>query len=157
MYTPFAFARNSSVPVFSALIPAGANYLRCWRMEYFQHRYQNNGADPWYVRTLFLGLVHFHSGITYGKEIANQGCLEGRALPRTTKAIEAIQNALAVYKEGDKLTEEWELAQIEEMMVLSCMACPKETTIRQRAKFFPQTHFRGLGELIHDAMEVYLV
>ena len=46
------------------------------------------------------------------------------------------------------MTDEWETAQLEELMVLSCLACPKEKTLAQRQKYFPNTRFRDLRETL---------
>ncbi|KAL8749303.1 MAG: hypothetical protein Q9184_006862 [Pyrenodesmia sp. 2 TL-2023] len=81
-----------------------------------------------------------------------------RPMPRTEKSWQQIQRALDKAPAADgKLTEESELAQVEEMMVMGCMACPKEKTLRQREKYFAQVRFRGLEELLRLAGKVDFV
>ena len=54
----------------------------------------------------------------------------------------------------EELAEEAELAQVDEMMVMSYMAVPKEKTLRQRTKFFAEVGFLGLQHLLQDAQGV---
>lgn len=75
-------------------------------------------------------------------------------MPRTQKSWEQIQRALEAHADDEGLSDELERAQVEEMMVLGYMACPKEQTLRQREKYFPHIHFRGLDELLQLAAEV---
>lgn len=77
-----------------------------------------------------------------------------RPLPRTEKPWSEIQKVLEAHAEEEELAEEAELAQVDEMMVMSCMAVPKEKTLRQRAKFFAGIGFRGLQHLLQDAQGV---
>lgn len=51
----------------------------------------------------------------------------------------------------DGAFEALELAQVEEMMIMSCLACPKEKTIRHRHKYFAELKFAGLEELLKHA------
>lgn len=78
-------------------------------------------------------------------------------MPRTRKPWEDTQRVLNAYTDKDDLTDELYVAQLEEMMVLSCLACPKEKTLRQREKYFHNLHFRGLEELLHYANAVDFV
>ena len=59
--------------------------------------------------------------------------------------------------EGAELSDEVVLAQVEEAMVIGSLSCPKEKTLRQRGKYFPRLHFRGLHELLRLAKEVDFV
>ncbi|KAI4100216.1 MAG: hypothetical protein L6R37_005621 [Teloschistes peruensis] len=69
-------------------------------------------------------------------------------MPTTHKPPQEIHHALTTPNNPD-----WELAQVEEMMLLSCLACPKEKTARQREKFFRNLTFRDLKTLLKDAQE----
>ena len=55
------------------------------------------------------------------------------------------------------MTEDMELAQVEDLMITGCMACPKEKTLRQREKYFPGLRFLALEELLRLAAEVDFV
>lgn len=72
-------------------------------------------------------------------------------MPRTYKSREQIQSALAAHAADDPISEELETAQVEEMMVEGCMACPREKTLRQRERYFGDIHFMGLKELLRYA------
>ncbi|CAL8580580.1 hypothetical protein XPA_006302 [Xanthoria parietina] len=74
-----------------------------------------------------------------------------RPLPRTEKPWSEIQKVLEAHAGDEELAEEAELAQVDEMMVMSYMAVPKEKTLRQREKFFAGVGFRGLQRLLQDA------
>lgn len=78
-------------------------------------------------------------------------------MPTTKKSWQHIQRTLEAHAEDDEISDELELAQVEEMMVMSYLACPKEQTLRQRKKYFARVHFRGLDELLHLANEVDFV
>ena len=78
-------------------------------------------------------------------------------MPRTQKPWHDVQRVLDTYKAGDEITGEQEAAQVEEMTVLSCLACPKETTLRQREKYFSSVQFRGLEQLLQGASEMDFV
>ncbi|KAL2043789.1 hypothetical protein N7G274_003308 [Stereocaulon virgatum] len=68
----------------------------------------------------------------------------GRPMAVTYRSWESIQQTLAESEDPEAL----EVAQIEEMMVMGCLACPREKTLRQREKFFPEVGFLGLEELL---------
>ena len=53
--------------------------------------------------------------------------------------------------------EALELAQVEEMMVMSHLACPKEKTMKHRHKYFAGMEFSGLEELLKHADNVEFV
>ena len=78
-------------------------------------------------------------------------------MPRTQKPWHDIQRVLDSYNEGDEPTAEREAAQVEEMTVLGCLACPKEKTLRQREKYFSAVEFRGLEQLLQCASEMEFV
>lgn len=44
-------------------------------------------------------------------------------------------------------------AQLEEMTVMGCLACPKEKTLKQRERYFKALRFRGLEDLLRCAAE----
>ena len=70
------------------------------------------------------------------------------------KSWHDIQRALEAHAGDEEISDGLELAQVEEMMVMSCLACPREKTLRQREKYFAHLHLRGLEELLHQAKEV---
>ena len=78
-------------------------------------------------------------------------------MPRTQKPWHDVQRVLDTYKEGHEITAELEAAQVEEQAVLGCLACPKETTIRQREKYFSSVRFRDLEQLLQCASEMDFV
>lgn len=53
--------------------------------------------------------------------------------------------------------EALELAQVEEMMVMSYLACPKEKTMRHRHEYFADMEFSGLEGLLKQADSVEFV
>ena len=68
-------------------------------------------------------------------------------MPRTYKSWEEIQESLGKYDtDGDFAA--LELAQVEEMMVMECLNCPKEETLRQRAKYFEKCKFLDLEQML---------
>lgn len=74
----------------------------------------------------------------------------GRSMPRTHQSEDEIQGSIAKHvADGD--TAALEQAQIEEMMVLGCLACPKEKTLRQRDKYFGQVKFLDLQHMLRLA------
>ncbi|KAL8726070.1 MAG: hypothetical protein Q9166_006949 [cf. Caloplaca sp. 2 TL-2023] len=58
--------------------------------------------------------------------------------------------ALGPQTPDTELTDEMELAQVEEMMVMSYLCVPKEKTLRQREQYFGGMRFRGLEELLGE-------
>ena len=71
-------------------------------------------------------------------------------MPLTYKSWDEIQQSLAAHAHDEDLTA-LELAQIEEMMVMGYLACPKEKTMRQREKYFKNVAFRDLRTLLRCA------
>lgn len=72
--------------------------------------------------------------------------------------MEEIQQSLTSHgndQDGD--LEALELAQVEEMMIMSHLACPKEKTMRHRQKYFAKMRFTGLEELLKHADGVAFV
>lgn len=53
----------------------------------------------------------------------------------------------------DKDTPELEIARVEEWMIAGASACPREKTLRQRAKYFSNVKFSTLVELLQLAKE----
>lgn len=78
-------------------------------------------------------------------------------MPRTSKSWLQIQSVLEAHAGEKELSEELELAQVEEMMVMSYLACPKEATLRHREKYFSRIHFRPLRELLQAAEAVKFI
>ena len=74
-------------------------------------------------------------------------------MPVTYRSWEAIQQTLAESDDAEVL----EVAQIEEMMVMGCLACPREKTLRQRETYFSEVGFMGLEELLGYAEGVDFV
>ncbi|KAL8786520.1 MAG: hypothetical protein Q9213_002747 [Squamulea squamosa] len=81
----------------------------------------------------------------------------GRAVVELCKAKEWIQETLEAHAGDEELSGEAELAQVEEMMVMSYLACPREKTLKQREKYFANVRFRDLSQLLHSAIEVDFV
>ena len=71
-------------------------------------------------------------------------------MPLTYKSWDEIQQSLAAFAHDEDLTA-LELAQIEEMMVMGYLACPREKTTRQREKYFKNVAFRDLRTLLRCA------
>ena len=78
-------------------------------------------------------------------------------MPRTYKSTSEIQLALEEHGHDETMSKESEVAQVEEMMVLGCLAVPREKTLRQRGKYFQGVRFRGLEELLSDAEGVEFI
>ena len=72
----------------------------------------------------------------------------GRPMPKTFKSWDSIQGALSKHAGETEVSEEGEMAQVEEMMVKGYLACPKEKTLRQREKYFKDMDFMGLRDLL---------
>lgn len=45
------------------------------------------------------------------------------------------------------------LAQMEEVTVMGCLACPKEKTLKQRERYFSNLGFLGLEDLLRYTKE----
>lgn len=68
-------------------------------------------------------------------------------MSRTHKSWDEIQESLRKHSnDGD--FPALELAQVEEMMVIGCLTCPKEKTLRQRAKYFGSVKFLDLEQML---------
>ena len=76
-----------------------------------------------------------------------------RPMSVSHKSWEEIQHSLANPQDFEAL----ELAQVEEMMLMGYLACPKEKTLRQREKYFSNVRFMGLEELLRFAEGVDFV
>lgn len=72
-------------------------------------------------------------------------------MPRAYKSREEIRQALTRYADDDPISEELEMAQVEEMMVEGYMVCPKEKTMMQRERYFKNISFMCLEELLQYA------
>ncbi|KAL9006068.1 MAG: hypothetical protein Q9188_001195 [Gyalolechia gomerana] len=94
---------------------------------------------------------------TFNAAIRVMEAFNDRPLPRTEKSWQQIQRVLEAHADDEELSEESELAQVEEMMVMSYLACPKEKTLRQREKYFAHVQFRDLDQLLDSAEEVSFV
>lgn len=78
-------------------------------------------------------------------------------MPRTEKSWQDVQRVLEAHADDKVLSEELELAQVEEMMLMSCLACPEEKTLRQRKEYFAHVQFRSLEKLLQSAKNVDFV
>lgn len=58
---------------------------------------------------------------------------------------------------NDEDVAELELAHVEEWMIAGAAACPREKTLRQRAKYFGEVKFSSLDELLRLAEKVEFV
>ncbi|KAI4251761.1 MAG: hypothetical protein LQ352_004673 [Teloschistes flavicans] len=105
-------------------------------------------ADEWDQVTYVAGEWN-----TFNGAIKVIESLYGRSMPVTYKTWSEIRNALTAHAH-DEDTSALELAQVEEMMVMGCLACPKEKTARQRTNFFKDVAFRDLRTLLSDAKEM---
>ena len=65
-------------------------------------------------------------------------------MPRTHRTLEDIRLSLAT----SSSMEESMLAQMEEVIVMGCLACPKEKTLKQRERYFKDLRFLGLEDLL---------
>ena len=65
-------------------------------------------------------------------------------MPRTYRTLEDIRLSLATSSN----VEDSMLAQLEEMTVMGCLACPKEKTLKQRERYFKDLRFLGLKDLL---------
>ena len=71
-------------------------------------------------------------------------------MPRTHRSEDEIQDSIAKHvADGDSTALEH--AQIEEMMIMGCLACPKEKTLKQREKYFGQVKFLDLEQMLRLA------
>ena len=65
-------------------------------------------------------------------------------MPRTYRSLEVIRLSLAT----SSSMEESMLAQMDEVIVMGCLACPKEKTLKQRESYFKDIKFLGLEDLL---------
>ena len=70
-------------------------------------------------------------------------------MPRTHRALEDIRLALAT----SSSVEDSMLAQMEEVIVMGCLACPKKRTLQQRERYFRDLRFLGLEDLLSCTKE----
>ena len=70
-------------------------------------------------------------------------------MPRTHRTLEDIQLSLAT----SSSMEDSMLAQMEEVIVMGCLACPKEKTLKQRERYFKNLRFLGLEDLLRYTKE----
>ena len=70
-------------------------------------------------------------------------------MPRTYKTLEDIRISLA----SSSSMEDSMLAQIEELTVMGCLACPKEKTLKQRERYFKDLRFLRLEDLLRYTKE----
>ena len=81
----------------------------------------------------------------------------GRSMPCVFRSADEVQEKLAALSDSPVDNEEHILAQVEEMMVLECLACPREKTLAQRKRFFSGVEIRGLERLLEDARGIDFV
>lgn len=72
-------------------------------------------------------------------------------MPRNYKTIDEINDALARHADDNPISDELEMAQVEEMMVKGYLTCPEAKTLRQRNKFFTSINFMGLQDFLEYA------
>lgn len=70
-------------------------------------------------------------------------------MPRTHRTLEDIRLSLAT----SSSMEDSMVAQIEEVIVMGCLACPKAKTLKQREKYFKNLRFLGLEDLLRYTKE----
>lgn len=75
----------------------------------------------------------------------------GHSMPQTRKSAAQVQQSLLMYDQNGDDFEALETAQVEDLMINSCLACPEAKTRRQRLKYFSTLEFRGLEQLLRDA------
>ena len=68
-------------------------------------------------------------------------------MPRTHKSWDDIQESITRHSADDDFAA-LETAQVEEMMVMGYLSCPKEKTLRQRAKYFGNVKFLNLEQML---------
>ncbi|KAL4862843.1 hypothetical protein BDV12DRAFT_206904 [Aspergillus spectabilis] len=73
-----------------------------------------------------------------------------RPLTRVYRSLEDIALSLREYEESPEI-EDVGLPEIEQWTVSGATACPKETTLRQREKYFSGLHFLSLEEMLERA------
>ena len=85
-------------------------------------------------------------------------------MPVTRKSSTEIQLELARIaadnhenNQDEELDEYHERLQVDEMIVLGCLACPKDKTLKQREKFFSGIKFMDLPALLQHATNVDFV
>lgn len=74
-------------------------------------------------------------------------------MPRTSKSWDNIQQSITKHAADGDLPA-LEIAQVEEMMVMGCLSCPKEKTLRQRANYFGNVKFLDLEQMLMLAEKV---
>lgn len=70
-------------------------------------------------------------------------------MPRTFRLLMDIEKTLTDHEKND--FEALELAQVEEMMVMGCLCCPREKTLLQRRTYFSDIDHRNLAQLLQYA------
>ena len=100
----------------------------------------------------FYGTVSFDNLHSYRLQTdMYASCPSGRPpMPRTHKSRDEIQDSIAKYTANDD-SAALQLAQIEEMMVIGCLKCPEEKTMRQRREFFGEIKFMDLKQFLELA------
>lgn len=107
-------------------------------------------SKSWNLSTVIQEPSQSSSSLHFVSDTDPLCAIVGRSMPRTHQSEDEIQGSIAKHvADGD--TAALEQAQIEEMMVLGCLACPKEKTLRQRDKYFGQVEFLDLEHLLRLA------
>lgn len=81
-------------------------------------------------------------------------CATDRPLPKTFKSVQEIEDFIAEHAprcEEDK--PEMIIARVDQWMVASATALPREKTLRQREKYFGKVKFSTLQELLLRAKD----
>ncbi|KAL8993177.1 MAG: hypothetical protein Q9169_006549 [Polycauliona sp. 2 TL-2023] len=124
-------------------LPRGKTYMRPIPDEF--------PVDPNGWKACVRGTGEEVQSWTCGRDVGRAVVELYRPMPRTNKPWQEIKHTLEAQVEGEELSQEAELAQVEEMMVMSYLACPKQKTLRQREKYFAGVRFRDLGQLLLEA------
>ncbi|MCJ1228201.1 hypothetical protein MMC12_004862 [Toensbergia leucococca] len=74
----------------------------------------------------------------------------GRRLARTHISKEEIERALVEHADDEDKDEVYS-AQVDQWNISGASACPRETTLRQRAEYFSHLHFSTLREYLEKA------
>lgn len=101
-------------------------------------------ADKWESHTYVAGEWN-----TFNAAIKTMELFYGRPMPRTHRTLEDIRLSLA----SSSSMEDSMLAQMEEVTVMGCLACPKEKTLKQRERYFKGLGFLGLEDLLRYTKE----
>ncbi|KAK3172577.1 hypothetical protein OEA41_005901 [Lepraria neglecta] len=125
----------------SGNLTSAADTIPLWHIENVTYV-----AGEWSTFNTAVKVMESHYG-TFQLYYLN--IVTGWLLPITHKPVEDIQFSLEMHtNNGDDDFEALELAQVEEMMIMGYMACPKEKTMRQQQKYFADLKSSDLEQLL---------